>query len=246
MNAEHFATFKHEAIHELRDLNERCDRDLQIFAWPRWDYDLDRGTLTFSRDGVPGIRASIQVIGSTSKTGGTWLWAWANTSLPENVTQGAAGVRAFGQTENLPSLTEASLPDDEYLGWEMTAVAAKVLAAKGAYRCPGDNGFLYMVYTTIGFVSGEPEPGTGEVKCETHGVGFSTYVCEHLVSDPAQEWFSSEPSDTNKWPDAWCVACDVFFQEQGEWNDKNEGKMKIKLLCHHCYERLRSREKLSK
>jgi hypothetical protein len=37
----------------------------------------------------------------------------------------------------------------------------------------------------------------------------------------------------------WCAACDVFFQEQGEWNDKNPAKIKIKLLCHHGYERLR-------
>ena len=88
----------------------------------------------------------------------------------------------------------------------------------------------------------DPEqfPAPEKVECGTHGSGFQTFVCEHLISNPAQEWFSSEPDDENKWPDAWCAACNTFFQQEGEWTEKNESNIKIKLLCHHCYERSRS------
>jgi hypothetical protein len=79
-----------------------------------------------------------------------------------------------------------------------------------------------------------------ELECATHGAGYQTFVCEHLVAVPAQAWFSDDPDESNRWPDAWCAACNIFFLEQGEWNDKNESKLKIKLLCHHCYEMLRS------
>jgi hypothetical protein len=129
----------------------------------------------------------------------------------------------------------------------MTAVAAKLLGAKGAYRCPGKNGFLYLVYSSIGFAddASAHAPSSKEVECPDHGRGFNTYACEHLVSNPFQAWHSSEPDEENKWPDAWCDAREVFFQEQGEWNEKNESKMKIKLLCHHCYERLRSQARPS-
>jgi hypothetical protein len=87
-------------------------------------------------------------------------------------------------------------------------------------------------------------PGSKTLDCPTHGSGFETFVCEHLLSNPAQEWFSEERvDDDHRWPDAWCAACDVLFQEEGEWNANNEGKTKIKLLCHHCYEKLRLQEK---
>jgi len=59
-----------------------------------------------------------------------------------------------------------------------------------------------------------------KVECIAHGGGFETFVCEHLISTPAQEWFSSEPSAENKWPDAWCSACNAFFQQEGEWKEK--------------------------
>jgi hypothetical protein len=47
-------------------------------------------------------------------------------------------------------------------------------------------------------------------------------------------------AEDDRWPDAWCATCEGLFQEQGEWNEKNESKIKIKLACYHCYEKLRS------
>jgi hypothetical protein len=247
MDAEQFSVYRHEAVHELMRLNELCEREFRISSWPRWNYDFARGTLTFSQEGVPKVRASIQVIGTTSISGKTWLWSWANKSLPPNVTKAAAKVRAFGATENIAELKEQELPDDEHLGWGLTAVAAKVLGAMGAYRCPGQNGFVYVVYSSIGFAKSEPEKllNAEKVECPDHGTGYAAYACEHLLSNPAQLWFPREADEKDKWPDAWCATCDAFFQEQGQWNEKNESKIKIKLLCHHCYERLRSRGKLT-
>jgi hypothetical protein len=242
MTPDQFSQFRHEAVHALMRLNESCEEQFRISSFPRWDYDFEQEILTFSQDGVPKVIASIQVVGTTSKAGGTWLWGWANKNLPPNVVKAVAKVRAFGEAENLGELANASAPDDEYLGWGMTAIAAQVLGSKGAYRCPGNDGYVYLVYTDLNFASEKTQAQSDgkEIECSTHGSGFTTYVCEHLVSNPAQEWFSRDPDDDNRWPDAWCAACDGFFQEEGEWNDTNNSKLRIKLLCHHCYERLRS------
>jgi hypothetical protein len=242
MDAKKFSEFRHEAVHELKHLNEICEQEFRIGTWPRWDYDLNRGTLTFSKDGVPKVVALIQVVGTTSIEVGTWLWAWANASLPAAVTMAMEKVRAFGEAENLAELTQPRCADDEYLGWEMTAIAAKLLGAKGGYRCPGEKGFLYVVFSSLQFASEPAEDGTTPtlVQCPTHGSGFETFVCEHLVSDPAQRWYSQDPEEGDKWPDAWCAVCNAFFQQEGEWNDKNEPNVKVRLLCHYCYERLRA------
>jgi hypothetical protein len=245
MDAEQFSVYRHEAVHQLMRLNEDCEKNFLISSWPRWDYDLEAGTLTFSEKGIPKVIAEIQVTGGTSISGGTWLWSWANGNLPSNVTHAIARVKAFGEAQNISELMQDSMPDDGYLGWEMTAVAVKILGSKGAYRCPHENGCVYVVYSSLRF-AGENDMKASDAKqieCSTHGSGFSTYVCEHLQANPAQEWFSQEPDGTNRWPDAWCAACDVFFQEEGEWNEKNESKMKIKLLCHQCYEKARACQK---
>ncbi len=248
LSPEEFKQFRHESVHALSDLNDRCDERFRITSWPRWDYDLNAGKLVFSEEGTPKVIASVQVVGTTSTASNTWLWGWANENFPGSVTARICEVRAFGEREGLPQLTKPALPDDEYLGWEMTAIAARVIGAKGGYRCPYDSGFTYLVYTDLNFAdSGAdaqplPAPSHGAVDCELHGLGRPTYVCEHLVAEPKQEWFCDLPTAANPWPDAWCARCDEVYQERGEWNEKNEGRIRIKLLCHRCYESLRRQD----
>jgi hypothetical protein len=215
---------------------------IQDLHLQRYDYDLDRGTLTFSHEGVPRVVASVLVAGTTSESGGTWLWGWANAYIPVRVSAPLKKVRDFGIAEGIAELSEEYVPDDEHVGWAMTALASRIMGAKGAYRCPGDYGFLYLIFADIAFADiGPQEHGRRMIACSAHGQAGETFVCEHLIAKPGQRWFSDEPTPENPWPDAWCTACNSFFEEQGEWNKKNEAHLKIKLLCHLCYEQFRAR-----
>lgn len=196
----------------------------------------------FSQAGTPKVVAEIQAVGTTSECSQTWLWGWANESLISAATKQMSRVRQFGIDNGIRQLSEASLPNDEHLGWELTAVSVALLNGKGAYRCPrNDGGHLYFVYTDIAFAE-LPSPHAGpaeeqqQIQCGQHGRGHSTYVCEHLFVNPKQQWFSDHPSPEKRWPDAWCAGCDRLYQNEGEWNDANSEHLKIKLICHHCYE----------
>jgi hypothetical protein len=116
MDADTFDRFRHRAVHTPQDLNANCEQEFKIGHWERYDYDLDLGTLTFSQDGVARVVAQIQAVGSTSTTTKTWLWGWANESLPPSVTARICEVRDFGNSEALTKLMEPKLPDEEYLG----------------------------------------------------------------------------------------------------------------------------------
>jgi hypothetical protein len=128
----------------------------------------------------------------------------------------------------------------------MTAIAAKIGNCKGAYRCPGEKTVMYVAYTDLRFANASDLPGAkqqgrrDELECDRHGLGKITYVCEHLLTDPKQEWFSEDPRAEKPWPDAWCAQCDSLYQRHGEWNDDNSAQVNIKVICHHCYESLRA------
>jgi uncharacterized protein DUF6882 len=233
-----YSEFRHDAVHALMDLNDECTRLYDLSTWPRWDYELEAGTLVFSEGGVPKVVASVQVVGTTSTASKNWLWGWANRDLPKRVTDRLHQVRDFGEAEGLVELIQQSLPDNEYLGWAMTAIAARILGGKGGYRVPSNNGFIYFVFVDIARAGDAAT--TNRIACSAHDWGFETLVCAHLVADPAQTWFSGKRDDSQRWPDAWCPSCDAIFQQQGKWNDHNAERIKIKRLCHHCYEMLRA------
>jgi hypothetical protein len=76
MNPKEFSEFRHDAVHALKPLNETCEREFRISSWPRWNYDFERRTLTFSQDEIAKVIATIQVVGTTSDLSSTWLWGW--------------------------------------------------------------------------------------------------------------------------------------------------------------------------
>jgi hypothetical protein len=153
-----YVEWRHTAIHELQAKNEALAAKFWINDWPRWDYDIDAGTLVFSDDTGPRVQAAIQVAGSTSANAGNWLWAWANSQCPDAIVQGSLLAKRFGEEHGIDELVRDVVGDERDdlngLGWSLTAVAAKVSDAVGAYRPPrSEGGGLYLMYTRVDWVA---------------------------------------------------------------------------------------------
>src|SRR4051812_13702008 len=88
-----------------------------IRGLPRYDYDVDVGTLTFSEEGVVKVIADIQVVGSIGPK--DWLWGWANDHWPQPVVSDMEAVVSFGETHGIMELTSGFVAEDDLqaLGW---------------------------------------------------------------------------------------------------------------------------------
>jgi hypothetical protein len=149
-----YTDWRHDAVHELMAKQDRLKETHRTGEWPRYDYDLDALTLTFSEEGKARVRASVQVVGTTGPQ--DWLWSWANSHWSEDSFSDLRRVRDFGVEHGIEELTTECLEDENLndLGWELTAVAARIIGSVGAYRPPRDNGGgLFLIYRSIEFVS---------------------------------------------------------------------------------------------
>ncbi|MDP1739305.1 MAG: hypothetical protein Q8L23_17920 [Caulobacter sp.] len=147
-----FPKFRRDAVHALTDLNEGINATFGITAWERFDYDLGAGTLTFSHKGKARVVADIQVIGATDVD---FLWGWANAGWwPAALLEDVQKVRAWGEENGVADLVAPRLQGENLteLGWAMTAVAAKITGALGAYRPMDGPRSLFFLYRSIGFV----------------------------------------------------------------------------------------------
>jgi hypothetical protein len=150
-----YPDWRHEAFHQLQEKLDRLWKEFRLGEWPRYDYDLDAGTLVFSDGGVPRVIAEVQIVGSTSFKAGNWLWAWANAHWPAERVTDSGRVRAFGEEHGIRQLTHQYLTDGDLnsLGWTMAAVMVRVTDALGAYRPPDDSGALFLTYKSIAWAS---------------------------------------------------------------------------------------------
>jgi hypothetical protein len=147
-----FDSLLSESVAYLELAQSRVEKAFSLGQWERYDWAQERGELIFSHRGRIRVVADVQFVGTLSTRANTWMWAWANQSLLENIKAGARAVRAYGEKHSFHKLAAAHWRAEEEDGWEMTSVAAALLKAKGAYRTPDERGFTFMVITDIRWV----------------------------------------------------------------------------------------------
>jgi hypothetical protein len=144
-------SFVKECHQELESKQDRLEQEFFIGRHKRWDWDQERAELIFSSDGVPAVIARIEFVGSISSKSDTWLWSWANPGVLNSVKERMATLWQFGEQEDFPHLTVPKWSAEEIDGWEMAAVAAHILDARGVYRTPSDTGFTFLLLTEVRF-----------------------------------------------------------------------------------------------
>lgn len=134
------------------DQNKAMMEIYKISNWPRWDYEMEDSTLTFSKDGKPRVVCQMQVAGSTA--GDTWQWSWSHPNTPSISREHMCVVHELGTAKQWERLNSSFLPNDEYVGWECASIASHLLGGIGVYRCPtSDNtredGLVDAVYVVV-------------------------------------------------------------------------------------------------
>lgn len=133
----------------LETQQEICQNRYNLGDYERWYYDQNTGLLEFSDSGIVKLRIKYTEIGSISKKTNTWLWAWANPNLTDNVRHDSNQILSFGESNKYEKLTKRKWYADEYDGWEMTSISAFLLQAKGAYMIPTEKIFSFVVFLEI-------------------------------------------------------------------------------------------------
>jgi hypothetical protein len=130
----------------MEERNEAWMRHYDLAHSP-YQWDLETATLTFKRSDNRGELVShVQLIGTASSQHGSFLWSWANHTLPVSCYVEVERVRAFGEEHDLPLLTTKEWLGGRAEGLEMLAVAGRILDAVGVFvDGSSDPIFLFVI-----------------------------------------------------------------------------------------------------
>lgn len=155
--------------HGLRALDKQVHLS-DLFDEADWLLDQDAGTITFGGDVV----CSAQVLGTQSDASRTWLWAWANPSVPATVRRDAELVRSFGERQGISVMTDAEHRIDPSMSPEMLSlVASELTYADGYYRGPYDGGAVFVL---VRFPAEAPRRAPGDVRRVVRTLGLALMV----------------------------------------------------------------------
>jgi hypothetical protein len=147
-NANSYEKFLQDARAEFvpRAMRLNAQYKLENYSWR-----LEQGTgkLTFSQDGVTKVIADVQIVGTYSTYSHTWMWSWGNKSVDERMKSDMGKVKEYGESHRYQQWTTAKWECDEDYAATMTAAAGYLLKAKGAFRGPIEDGYVFMLITDI-------------------------------------------------------------------------------------------------
>ena len=146
-----FEELSKEAYEYLNEQQTACEEKYLLSKHERWYYDQELGLIIFYNDDKVFLRIQFEAVGTISLISNTWLWAWANPTTLENTTTKIIKVKEYGEKNGLEKLFNKKWDADMYDGWEMTAISAYLLKAKGAYRAPNEeeNIFSFKLFKEI-------------------------------------------------------------------------------------------------
>jgi hypothetical protein len=219
-----------------------------INSYENWYYDHDIGAFHFKGDDGRNLYFKYLKVGSFSTETNTWKWSWDNKFTPRHIKKPLEKVKAFGEANHFEPLTKGLINGDEYTGWEMTAVSAKLLNALGMYRIPQEHLFIYFIF--INELTQEQYDALKDkyTACDIHASGRVAFVCRHLINAGDQgfhEAFESDPLiEEEDDYQAWCNECERVRSKAGEWNDESMAFADIKVVCDECYFEIKKRNQI--
>jgi len=235
-----YNNFVEACVEDLKVVQDKFQKDYNLNWFKNWFYNQSTGLLTFST-GDQELNFRYYDVGSFSENTQTWKWSWNNEYTPENVKGKAKQIREFGQQSNFPKLINGHFESNEVEAWEFTAIAAKLCNAIGVYRPVDEHLKIFFIITE--YVDNETAKKIKDrfVNCGEHEYRRRAFVCRHLNHETkigfeeAFETYEDMELEEDDDFQAWCDACEVVRQQEGEWNDTSMSFANIKLVCEQCY-----------
>jgi hypothetical protein len=242
-----FETYSNECLNEMSSLQNEFLQLYNINSYENWHYDHGIGAFHFKANDGRNLYFKYVDVGSFSTQANTWNWSWDNKSTPRHVKGNIEKVKEFGEANDFELLATGLIKGDEYTGWVMTSMAAKLLSAIGLYRVSHEDLFIYFIF--ISELNQDQYEALKDkyIACDTHNAGRVAFVCKHLINNDLlgfHEAFESDPSiDDDDDYEAWCNECEKVRLKEDGWNDKSMGFADIKVICDECYFEIKKRNK---
>ncbi|ARJ03900.1 hypothetical protein GCM10010988_25690 [Cnuibacter physcomitrellae] len=135
-----------ESFVETKAKQERAAEKWGLGSSREWSADLAQGTITFDFPDYT-LHGRCQFLGSYAPEASTWLWGWANESIPAPMRHAALQVRALAERPGLELLAEPKVGVRADIADDFASIAVEVAGLDGWYRVPAARSNAYLGFT---------------------------------------------------------------------------------------------------
>jgi len=144
MNKKEFDNFLKTCYVELQNKQKKITNSLEKDNYDEYRFDMENKTIQFIKNENIALEYNFVFIGSWTDEDESWMWAWANETLDENLRRDSETIRNLTSKTGYDEFNVEEVPCDESMAFELVAAAVHELKAKGMYMIPGENNEFYI------------------------------------------------------------------------------------------------------
>ncbi len=162
-----FDALAKQSLATLLARQQALGEEVQPDRFPEWSCEQDSGILRFTHANGSGIEATVQILGSFSRSAQSWEWAWNNPHVDEPLAVDSRVVHDHGVTHGMPVLSTGILRATEAQSRLMIGVAGVVAGVDGVFWGAAGDVMVAMGYRDIRPLlapvspASDPAPGLG-------------------------------------------------------------------------------------
>lgn len=145
MTDDEFDGYVARAVAELKSKQRFLEAEFGLGRYERYFIDYDKEELQFTSGGRIVLSFAITAVGSYLPGKKSWLWSWANESLPDNVRKKASAVRQLSDLTGVGIFAQRGARIEEATAYELVALSCRLFGALGAYLAPQQDLRTYVL-----------------------------------------------------------------------------------------------------
>lgn len=149
MTENEFEIFIDQCYLELEDKQKFFLNHYGIGQYDEYWYDQASESIQFKKEGRVELEFGIVPVGSWSGNSKSWMWAWANKTVREELKTQSLKIKQLGDATGCNVFEQEAFEAEEITAHELTAMAVHHLDAMGMYIVPSGNLKIFLALTSL-------------------------------------------------------------------------------------------------
>ena len=139
MTNKEFDAFLAKCFQELKNKQDALMGKYNLGKFDSFWFDQIAETIQFKDNENVELEFHVVPVGSWSSKSNSWMWAWANKSLTDELGSKAMKIKELASYTGYNTFEKEAFEADEAMAHELTSMAVHHLNALGMYIVPSDN-----------------------------------------------------------------------------------------------------------
>ncbi len=141
---EEFEIFLKKCQIKVREKQNKLNEEYGISRFNKYQFSQKDKTIKLMKETGEFISFKAVCIGSWGYEDESWVWAWHNNNLSDEIRTEAEELKKLKDKTGFAVFEEGSFKCEEIVGKDLAFVSVQELKADGIYRIQADESYLYL------------------------------------------------------------------------------------------------------